>query len=142
MIIDLDIIKKFIKTKSLFGIKIHCRKQDILYIFGNPIDYAKQHKSYPEILGYGALQFFLINDRIAGFSFDGFKLDFYDNIKMSPIRKEYIDDFLFEKNISFFKEAPVIEGGEVYKIDGGIDILFYENTIFSFGIYEYIQQPA
>ncbi|WP_143821228.1 hypothetical protein [Moraxella porci] len=142
MIIDLYIIKNIIKTKSLFGIRTNCQKQDVLYVFGNPIDYAKQHKSYPEILGYGALQFFLINDRITSFSFDGSKLDFYDNIKMSPIRKEHIDDFLFEKNISFFKEAPVIEGGEVYKIDGRIDILFYENTLFSFGICEHIQQPA
>ncbi len=134
MEINITEIKNLISNNMIFNIKLNDSRHDIMGILGIPIDIANQKKSSPEILSYGALQFYLKNNKLRGFSFYASKLEFYNNISFQEINKNDIINFVIGNNYSFFENQSFLNEDFIYTING-IDYIFANNILISFGVF-------
>ncbi|MDO4223486.1 MAG: hypothetical protein Q4D05_05600 [Acinetobacter sp.] len=135
MEINITEIKNLISNSMIFNIKLGDSRYDIIGILGNPIDIAHQKKSSPEILSYGALQFYLKDNKLRGFSFYSSKIGFYNNIYFQEIHKSDIINFVKKSNYIFFENKSFLNEDVIYTING-IDYLFSNNILISFGIFK------
>lgn len=134
MIIDLNEVKDFILSEKFLDIQTKDVKQIVLDKLGEPINFTPQKKSSPEILSYGAVDFYLLDNQVNGFSFYKSKTELYSNITYKDITKKEVDDFLNGHRISFESEKSFLNDDCVYNI-GNKNLIFQDDILISFGMY-------
>ncbi|WP_165011058.1 hypothetical protein [Neisseria yangbaofengii] len=73
-------------------------KYDVINEFGNPPNHNPQRKKNKEIMGYGALNIYLFNDKIVGFSINALT-NYLNNTILEKLYKSEIIEFLNNNEI-------------------------------------------
>jgi len=133
---DLSTLEALIVNKNLMGLRVGDSKDKILEVFGTPIDVVPQRKNNKAIISYGALQFYLLNQRLAGFTFDAQKIQCFE--KRFVFQKIYFSElasFLLKKNLAFSVDTRLsFQNSKTIVVEGSLYFCFVDEGLMMFGI--------
>lgn len=133
---DLSTLEALILNKNLLGLRAGDSKEKILEVFGTPIDVAAQRKNNKAIISYGSLQFYLLNNRLTGFTFDAQKTQYFE--KCSVLKKIYFSElanFLLKKNLVFSEDTRLsFQDSKTIVVEDGLYFCFVADVLMMFGL--------
>lgn len=135
MNVDLSTLEALILSKNLLGLRVGDSKEKILDVFGAYIDFAPQRKNNKAIISYGALQFYLLNQRLDGFTFDAQKIQFFE--KRFVLEKIYfseLENFLLENKSPFSEDTRLsFQDSTTLIVEDGMYFCFVADVLTIFG---------
>ena len=135
MKISLIFIESMLLNKSLGGVQIGDSRDKVIQYFGEPLDFLPQKKKNKAIFSYGALQLYLLDGTLRGFTFDSQKIAFFETVFL--FEKIYLSDFLFfldEKKINYESDDRIFfQTGKVIKVHKSFYFCFAEDVLMVFG---------
>ncbi|RPD83180.1 MULTISPECIES: hypothetical protein [Neisseria] len=127
-----DDIYSFLNSGKIKNILfLNSDKYDVLNEFGSPPNHNPQRKKNKEIMGYGALNIYLLNNRVVGFSINILN-NYLDNAVFEKIDKNEVVKFIHNNQI-VIDRMYCLDNADFFDIHDK-KLGFFENTLFYISI--------
>lgn len=134
--ISIKDIKNFLLKITFKNLELGFDNNQVKSIFGEPIQREPQKGKSYEIISYGVLQIYLLDNKVVGFSFDYQKSPYFKEIfTYIPIEQEIVLKYLHDHEIKYLEDTQLKNSnGCTFDINNGIALGFVDRKLVLFGV--------